>query len=434
MSGKRTAFINARLIDPARNLDAAGDLLIEDDIIADARPGLFAGGVPSGIETIDVQGLILCPGLIDMQVHLGEPGREHQETLISAGEAAAAGGVTTIVATPNTDPVIDNVALVEFVARRAQETCPVNVVQTAALTRGLRGQEMTELGLLAEAGAVAFTDGDRAVVDARLMRRALSYAKTFGALIIQHAEEPSLAREGVMNEGEISMRLGLPGIPVAAETIMVERDLRLVELTGGRWHAAQLSCASALSAIKNAKQHNLAISAGCAPHNFALDETAIGEYRTFCKVSPPLRTEVDRQAVIQALADGTIDVISSGHRPQDQESKRVPFAQASFGIIGLQTMLPLALELYHQGKISLVRLLEAMTSRPAELLGLPQGRLSKGAPADLMLLNLDASWVIDEAKLKSKTKNTPFDGRPVRGRVERTFVRGRTVFEYGFSD
>jgi len=381
MSGKRTAFINARLVDPARNLDAAGDLLVEDDRILDARPGLFAGGVPSGIETVDVAGRVLAPGLIDMHVNLGEPGFEHLETLATAGEAAAAGGVTTIVATPNTDPVIDEVALVEYVARRAREACPVRVVQMAALTRGLNGEEMTELGLLREAGAIAFTDGDRAVASARMMRRALSYARSFDALIVQHAEDPSLARDGVMNEGETAMRLGLAGIPAVAETILVERDLRLVQLTGGRWHAAHLSVASAIDAIARARADGLRVSAGCAPHSFALDETAIGEYRTFCKVKPPLREEQDRAAVVRALAAGTLDVISSGHAAQDQESKRLPFAQASFGIIGLETMLALALELVHRGEVSLLRVLAAMTHRPAELLGLPQGRLAPGAPA-----------------------------------------------------
>lgn len=429
MSGKRQAIVGARLLDPASGLDAPGGLLIEDGCIADFGAGLFAGGAPSGIEVFDATGLALAPGLIDMHVFLGEPGREHKETLVTAGDAAAAGGITTIVATPNTDPVIDDVALVEFVQRRAVETCPVRVRQMAALTRGLKGLEMTEIGLLRAAGAVAFTDGDRAVADARLMRRALSYATTFDATLVQVPEEPSLARDGVMNEGEMSMRLGLSGIPAMAESIMVDRDLRLVELTGGRLHFSHVSTAAAVEAIRAARARGLAVSAGAAPHSFALNETAIGEYRTYCKVNPPLRVEADRLALVEGIADGAIDVISSAHRPQDQESKRLPFAQASFGIIGLQTMLPLALELYHNGRVPLLRLLACMTSRPADLLGLEAGRLLRGRPADLALLDLDRPWIISEREFRSKTKNSPFDGRPVQGRVIRTLVGGEIAYD-----
>lgn len=428
MSGKRTAYVNARLVDPATGIDHAGDLLIEDDRIADLGQGLFAGGVPQGIESVDCAGLVLAPGLIDMHAHLGEPGGEHRETLASAGEAAAAGGITTICATPNTDPVIDNVAMLEFVQRRAKETCKVNLHQMAALTRNLQGQEMTELGLLKSAGAVAFTDGDRAVADARLMRRALSYASAFDILLVQHVEEPELARDGVMNEGEMATRLGLAGIPGTAEVIMVERDIRLAALTSGRWHAAHISTKESVGAVATAKAQGLQVSAGTAPYCFALNETAIGEYRTFCKVSPPLRTEDDRQSIVDGIASGAIDVISSGHNPQDQESKRLPFSQASFGMIGLQTMLPLALALYHDAKVPLLRLLKTMTARPAELLGLDAGRLAKGAPADIILIDLDRPWVIDEAAFLSKSKNAPFHGRPVQGVVERTIVRGRTIF------
>ncbi|MCW5750365.1 MAG: dihydroorotase [Alphaproteobacteria bacterium] len=429
MNGTRQAIVGARLLDPASGLDAVGTLLIEDGRIADFGPRLFADGVPSGIEVHDAAGLALAPGLIDMHAFLGEPGREHKETLVTAGEAAAAGGVTTIVATPNTDPVIDDVALVEFVQRRADETCPVRVRQMAALTRGLKGQEMTEIGLLRAAGAVAFTDGDRAVAEARLMRRALAYASTFDAILVQVPEEPSLARDGVMNEGEMSMRLGLSGIPAMAETIMVERDLRLVELTGGRLHFSHVSTATAVAALGAARARGLRVSAGAAPHSFALNETAIGEYRTYCKVSPPLRAEADRLALVAGIADGTIDVISSGHRPQDQESKRLPFAQASFGIIGLQTMLPLALELHHNGSVPLLRLLACMTSRPAGLLGLEAGRLLVGRPADLVLIDLDRPWIISEREFRSKTKNSPFDGRPVQGRVMRTLVGGQIAYD-----
>ena len=426
---RRVAYVNARLLDPASGLDATGALLTEDGAIADFGPRLFNDGLPDGIERIDCRGLALAPGLIDMHAHLREPGAEYQETLATASLAAAAGGITTIVATPNTQPVIDDVALVEFVARRARDTARVNVRPMAAATRGLRGSEMTEMGLLAEAGAVAFTDGDRAVADARLMRRALSYASAFDLLLVQHVEDPSLAREGVMNEGEVAMRLGLAGIPAAAETIMVERDLRLAALTGGRWHAAHLSTADTLEPMRAAKRRGLRVSCGVAPVNFALNETSVGEYRTFAKVSPPLRTEPDRKAIVAGLADGTIDVISSGHCPQDTESKRLPFSLAAFGVIGLETMLPLALELWHNGSVPLLRVLAAMTERPAEILRLPGGRLAKGTPADLVLLDLEAPWRIDEKRLHSKAKNSPFHDRPVQGRAERTIVAGRTVYD-----
>jgi len=427
VSGRRIAYHHARLLDPASGLDSAGSLLTEGDRIVDFGPGKpFIG---SDIEQVDCRGHALAPGLIDLQAHLREPGAEHQETLATAARAAAAGGITTMVAMPDTHPVIDEVALVGFIARRAAETACVRVLPAAALTRGLRGTEMTELGLLAGAGAVAFSDGDRAVGDALLMRRALSYARTFDALIMVHCQDPRLAGDGVMNEGEMAMRLGLAGIPDAAETIFVERDLRLVELTGGRWHATHLSCAEAIAAVRRAKARGLAVTCGAAPANFALNETAVGEYRTFAKVLPPLRAEADRKAVVAGLADGTIDVIASAHCPQDQESKRLPFAQAAFGVIGLETMLPLALELYHNRQVTLLRLLEAMTARPAAILRLPQGRLAKGAPADLIVIDLEAPWRIDEKKFRSKAKNSPFDGRPVQGRVVRTVVAGATVYD-----
>ncbi len=430
MSGERTAYIGARLLDPASGLDADGTLLTEDGVIADFGPSLFHDGVPEGIETVDCRGLALAPGLIDMHASLREPGFEHKETIATAVRAAAAGGITTLCATPNTNPVIDRVALVEFVARRGLETASARVLPMATVTRDRAGTELVDMGLLSEAGAVAFTEGDHAVANALVMRRALAYASAFGFLIIQHVEEPALAGDGVMNEGEVAMRLGLTGIPAAAEIILVERDLRLVEITSGRWHAAHVSVGPAIRALAMAKAKGLPVTCGAAPANFALDETAVGEYRTFAKIKPPLRAAPDRAAVIAGLADGTIDVISSRHAPQDVESKRLPFAQAAFGIIGLETMLPLALELWHRGEVPLLRLLGAMTARPADILGLPSGRLRTGAPADLVLIDLDCPWTIDETAFFSKSKNSPFDGRPVKGRTIRTVVGGKTVFRH----
>lgn len=427
-AGPRTAYLNARLLDPASGLDAAGALLTEGEIIADLGPGLFAEGVPEGIEVIDCGGHCLAPGLIDMHAYLREPGAEHKETLASGSMAAAAGGVTSVVSMPNTQPVIDDVALVQFVARRARETAAVNVYPMAAVTKNLGGIQMTEMGLLAEAGAIAFSDGHLPIADPMVMRRALAYAGAFDLLIVHHAEEPRLVGSGCVTEGEIATRLGLPGIPTAAETIMIERDLRLLALTGGRLHVAHLSVADAIAVARSAKARGLQLTCGAAPHNFALNQGAIGEYRTFAKTSPPLRCEADREAVVEGLRDGAIDVISTGHSPQDQESKRLPFAQAAYGIVGLETLLPLTLELYQGGRLPLLDALRKVTVGPAEILKLPAGVLKVGAPADLVVFDLDVPWRIDIKRFRSKSKNSPFDERPVQGRALRTVVAGACVY------
>jgi dihydroorotase len=426
MSGPQ-AFVDARLIDPASGYDGPGGLIVEGETIVDAGPHVTRRALGTGHAVIDCAGLCLAPGLIDMRVQFREPGEEHKETIDSVSRAAAAGGVTSIVGLPNTEPVIDDVAVAEFVARRAREVKLVKIFVYGAVTKGLKGEQLSEMGLLLEAGVLGFTDGVAAVASARVLRRALTYARTFGALIVQHPEEPSLARNGAMNEGEIATRLGIAGIPPIAEVMMIERDLRLVEITGGRYHAAHVSTAAALEAIRSAKRRGLRVSCDTAPHYFALNETAVGEYRTFGKVSPPLRAEPDRKAVVAALADGTIDVIASDHAPHDQESKRVPFAQADFGIVGLETLLPLALELHHNGHVPLIDVIAKMTLRPAELLGLPMGRLAAGAPADLVLFDLDRPGRIEVDRFVGKSKNSPFDHRPVQGRVVRTVVDGRTI-------
>ncbi len=427
----RTAYINARLLDPASGLDTPGALLVEDGRIVDLGPRLFNDGVPANTETVDCAGLCLAPGLIDIRVQLREPGEEHKESIESASAAAAAGGVTTMVCLPNTRPVIDDVSIVEFILRRAAEAGRVKVLCYGAITRGLEGSQLTEMGLLAKAGAVAFTDGTRAVADALVMRRALSYARGFGLLIAQHPEEPSLANGGAMNEGEIASRLGLRGIPAAAETIMVERDLRLVELTRGRYHVAHVSTAGAIEAIRRAKKEGLPVTCDTAPPYFTLNESAVGDYRTFAKLSPPLRSDEDRQSVVAALADGTIDVVASDHAPHDQDSKRLPFAQAAAGAIGLETLLALTLEPYHNGHLTLLSAIAKLTSAPAALMGLESGRLAKGAPADLVLFDPDRPWRIEESAFRSKSKNSPFDQRPVQGKVVRTVVEGATVFVAG---
>ncbi|MEQ1890073.1 MAG: dihydroorotase [Alphaproteobacteria bacterium] len=423
-----TAYVNARMVDPATGYDGPGELLTQGGLIVDAGPGLFPDGTPEGCEIIDCAGQVLCPGLIDMKVFAGEPGAEHKETLESASLAAAAGGVTTIITMPNTEPVIDDISLVEFLKRRARFGALVNVHPMAAATQGLKGLGMSEIGLMRQAGAVAFTDGVQAVANAVLMRRLLSYASRYDALIVQHLEEPTLAEGGCMNEGEIATRLGLAGIPDAAETIMLERDLRLVELTGARYHAEQLSCAASVEIMRQAKRQGLPVSCGVSAAHLALNENDIGSYRTFFKLSPPLRREEDRVALVAGVADGVIDVIVSGHNPQDQESKRLPFAQAATGGVGLETLLSVALICFHDGHVSLPELLARMTINPARLLGLPGGKLARGQPADLLVFNPGKTWVVTGSALRSKSKNTPFEDRHLQGVVMRTVVSGETVF------
>ncbi len=430
---ERVAYVNARLLDPATGLDAVGALLTEGETIADLGHGLFRAGAgwraPEGIPVVDCQGHCLAPGLVDIRVLTGEPGEEHKETLASAGRAATIGGITSMVCLPNTIPVIDDMSVVEFVARRARKLGLTKVYPYGAVTKGAEGKELAELGLLAESGAVAFTDGLRAIANAQVMRRALAYASTFGLVVAQHPEEPVLAAGGAMNAGEMATRLGLVGIPRQAEVIMVERDIRLVELTGGRLHFAHLSTAEAIEAVRQAKARGLAVTCDTAPPYFALNETAVGDYRTFAKLSPPLRSEADRQAVVAGIKDGTVDAIASDHNPEDEDAKRQPFAQAAFGGAGLDTLLAITLELYHNRHVSLLAALRLVTAAPAELLGLPAGRLAKGRPADLVLFDPERAWKVEADRLISKSKNTPFDGRPVQGRVLLTVVDGRAVFE-----
>jgi dihydroorotase len=426
---KRLAFRNARLIDPASGLDARGGLLVENGKIADVGPRLFNDADPHDPEVIDCKGLVLAPGLIDMRVFTGEPGSEHRETLASAGEAAAAGGVTTIIVMPNTDPVLDEPSLVDFIRRRAAATSKVRVLPMAALTHALEGERMTEIGLLHEAGAVAFTDGDRSIANTRVLRRALSYAATFDVLIVGHAEDPELSANTAMNEGEFATRLGIPAAPPAAETMIVERDIRLVELTGARYHFAQISCRASLEAIVAAKARGLPITCGVSAHHLSLNELDVGSYFTFRKVKPPLRSEADRAEMADGIAEGHIDVIVSSHDPQAADTKRLPFAQAAFGTVGLETLLPAALTIHHNGRANLGHILKTMTEAPARILGLDSGKLAKGTPADMVLFDPDEPFVLDPADLHSRARNTPFEGRKFQGRAKMTFVGGECVFD-----
>ena len=421
------AVLDATLVDPAAGREGRGSLLVRDGTIADIVWG--AAPVPAeGLETIDGRGLVLAPGLVDLRAFLGEPGAEFRETLGTGSHAAAAGGVTTVICRADTSPPIDDPAVIDFLKRRARDKAVVNVLPAACLTKGLHGKEITEFGMLLEAGAVAFSDGAAAVRNPQVMRRAMIYARDFDALVMNHVEDADLRGVGVMNEGEFASRKGLPGIPVEAETIMLERDLRLARATGARYHAEMISCSDSLDLIRRAKTDGLAVTCGVSINNLTLNEIDVGEYRTFCKLSPPLRTEEERLAMVAAVAEGLIDVIVSDHDPQDVETKRQPFADAANGALGIETLLPAALRLFHAGQIGLPALLAALSARPARLLGLDAGRLERGQPADLMLLDPDAPFVVDKMTLKSRAKNSPFDQARLQGIVQATWAGGGLAY------
>jgi dihydroorotase len=420
---------NARIIDPATNTDRKGAVLVADGKIEGLAEGA-PQGVPDGATLIDARGLIVAPGLIDMRVFTGEPGHEYRETLATAAEAAAAGGVTSFVLMPDTTPAVDDGAIVDFIIRRAAATAKVNILPAAAITKGLRGTEITEFGLLKEAGAVCLTDGRRSIQSAGLLRAAMSYAANFDIAIVHHVAEASLAGEGVMNEGTLATISGLKGIPLEAETVPLARDLQLAALTGARYHAAQISTAGSVELLAAAKHRTRGLSAGISINNLALNENDVAPYRTFFKLSPPLRSEDDRQAMIEGLKSGAIDTIHSAHDPQDSEVKRQPFAEASEGAIGLETLLAAALRLMHSGDVPLMTLLRAMTQRPAEILGLASGRLTIGAPADLILIDPDYPWVVAEKDIVSRSHNTAFEGARMQGAVMQSVVAGRSIFRH----
>ena len=423
-----TLVIRARLLDPASGIDAVGAVLVQGGSIADVVTG-HVPEPPEGAEVMAHEGAVLCPGLVDMRVSLGEPGFEYRETVATAAEAASAGGITTLASLPDSRPAIDDPALVRLLRARGDETGRITVLPYAAATRGCDGRELAELGLLREAGAVGFTDGARAIADARLMRMTLSYARGFGAMVVQHPEDPSLAAGGVATEGELATRLGLPGIPAAAEAILIARDLRLAELTRGRVHFAHVSTEEGIELIRRAKQSGAAVTCDTAPPYFDLNETAIGYFRTYAKLSPPLRPERDRQAVAAGLRDGTIDAVASDHMPRDPDDKRLPFDQASPGGTGLATLLSLVLTQVHGHGLPLARAIELLTVAPARLLGADgAGRMKVGAPADLCLFDPDRIWQVQAGRLPGRAQNTPFDGRALEGRVLATFKGGRKVF------
>lgn len=423
-----TVLNNARIIDPSRLIDEVGTIIIENGHILAAGAVVMNQGVPEGATVRDCKGLVAVPGLVDSRVYVGEPGGEHRETIASASRAAAAGGVTSFIMMPDTDPVIDDIALVEFVQKTARDKALVHVYPAAALTRGLAGQEMTEFGLLMQSGAVAFTNGRNPVHDSLLLRRAMTYAREFDAVIALETRDKYLGAGGVMNEGLFASWLGLSGVPKEAEIIPLERDLRIAGLTRAKYHAAKISVPESAEAMRVARGRGAHVTCGISVNHLTLNENDIGEYRTFFKLSPPLRTEPDRMAMVEALADGTIDIICSSHDPQDVDTKRLPFADAADGAVGLETMLSAALRLHHSGQVSLMRLIDAMSTRPAKIFGLDAGTLKPGAKADITLIDLDEPWLVAKDMLLSRSKNTPFEDARFSGRAVATYVAGKCVF------
>lgn len=421
-------YANARIVDPSCDLDEIGSLIVQNGTIVAVGANAANQGSPSDAATIDLAGKTIIPGLVDMHVHIGEPGAEHRETIASASQAAAAGGVTSLVMMPDTNPVIDDVQLVEFIRRTATEAAITHIYPSAAITKGLDGAEMTEMGILQSAGAVMFANGRKTIANAAIMRRAMTYARDFGALISHTTQDAHLAANGVMNEGLYASWLGLSGIPREAEILPLERDLRLARLTGCDYHAAKISCAMSAEAIGRAKHDGLSVSAGVSINNLSLNDNDIGQYRTFFKLAPPLRSEEDRQAMISALADGTIDVIVSDHDPQDVDTKRLPFAEAEDGAVGLESLLAAGLRLVHAEQVPLLKLIAAMSTNPAKRMGLEAGTLQTGRRADFAVVDLDEPWVLKPSDLKSRSKNTAFEDARLTGRVVETFVSGTSVY------
>ena len=416
----KTLLTNAKVIDPVAETISDGEVMFEDGIIIPKE---------TADETFDCQGQYISPGLIDLGVKVGEPGERHKESYKSAGAAAAAGGVTTIITRPDTNPAIDTPEVLEFIRRRAQEVCPVNVFHMVALTKERAGREMTEIGFLKDAGAVAFTDFTNVVKNSKILMRALTYAKSLDALVIGHPQDPDLSDGTSATSGKFASLRGLPSVTPLAERMALDRDMALVELTGVQYHFDQITTARSIPALERAKKNGHKITAGTSIHHLTLNEFDIADYRSFFKLNPPLRSENDRLAIINAVNSGVIDVISSFHTPQDEESKRLPFETAAAGAVGLETLLPASLQLFHNQSVSLEKLIKTMTLNPALLLGLPSGRITPGAPADLIVFDADIPFILDRETLKSKSKNTPFDGHKLQGKVRRTIVAGKTIFE-----
>jgi len=426
---KKKYFINANIIDPYNSLNETGGLIIDENgKIEGVGKKVNTNNIPSREKVIDLKGKHIFPGLVDMRVFVGEPGFEYKENFRTLSEAALSGGVTSVVTMPNTNPVIDNVSIVDFLRRRGRDKSKINIFPTAALTVNTEGENMTEFGLLQGKGIIGFTDGIKTIQNPRIMNRIMNSASDLNSLIIQHAEDAELSKDGMINDGIIATKLGLQGIPVSAELLILERDLTLLEYNNCRYHISQISSASSVEIIRERKK-KVNFSCGVSINNLSLNENDIGDFKTFLKLSPPLRTEDDRNALVQGLVDETIDVIVSDHKPEDEENKRLTFAQAETGASGIETLLPLSLELYHNGSVTLETIIKALTSSPAKILKINKGNLSIGNDADFCIVDINKPWVVRKEKLISKSKNTPIEDKKLQGKVMNTFVNGEELFK-----
>ena len=426
---KKKYFINANIIDPHNSLNEIGGIIIgENGKIEAVGKKVNTNNIPSREKIIDLKGKYIFPGIVDMRVFVGEPGYEYKENFRTLSEAALSGGVTSVVTMPNTNPVIDNVSIVDFLKRRGRDKSKINIYPTAALTVKAEGENMTEFGLLQSKGIIGFTDGVKTIQNPRIMNRIMNSASDLKSLIIQHAEDAELSKDGMINDGIIATKLGLQGIPISAELLIIERDLTLLEYNNCRYHIAQISSANSVDIIRERK-NKVNFSCGVSINNLSLNENDIGDFKTFLKLSPPLRTETDRNALVQGLNDKTIDVIVSDHKPEDEENKRLTFAQAETGASGIETLLPLSLELYHNGSVELETIIKALTSKPAEILKINKGNLSIGNDADFCIVDINKPWVVRKEKLISKSKNTPIEDKKLQGKVISTFVNGEELFK-----
>ena len=426
---KQKFLINAKIIDPSQNMDILGGLIIDEKGKIEAiGKDVNKSNIPSKAEVIDIKKNIIIPGIVDMKTFVGEPGYEYKENFRTLSQAALAGGVTSVVSMPNTKPVIDNVSMVDFIIRRGRDKAKVNIFPFASLTKNMDGNSMTEFGLLSDKGIVGFTDVIKTVQNTEVMSRIMNYASDIGVLIVQHAEDYELSKNGLINEGEVSTRLGLTAIPSIAEKIIIERDLSLLEEHPCRYHISQISSQKSLEVIKKNKSNGKKFTAGVSINNLSLNENDIGDFKTFLKISPPLRSEEDRLSLISGIKNGLIDVIVSDHKPEDEESKRLPFAQAAIGAIGVETLLPLSLELYHNESLSLKKIIETLTINPSKILNIKKGSLKKGSDADICVFDLNKPWMVKAEKLKSKSKNTAIEDRKLQGKVLMTFLNGELVF------
>ena len=426
---KKKYFINGNIVDPHNSLNEEGGIIVgEDGKIEGIGKKVNSNNIPSREKFIDLKGKYVFPGIVDMRVFVGEPGYEYKENFRTLSNAALSGGVTSVVTMPNTDPVIDNVSIVDFLKRRGRDKSKINIYPTASLTVNAEGKNMTEFGLLQNKGIIAFTDGTKTIQNTRIMSRIMNSARDLNSLILQHAEDYELSQNGMINDGLIATKLGLQGIPEIAEIIILERDLALLESIRCRYHISQLSCSKSVEIIRS-KKENIKFSCGVSINNLSLNENDIGDFRTFLKLSPPLRTEEDRISLVKGLSDGTIDVIVSDHKPEDEEQKRLTFAQAETGASGIETLLSLSLELYHNGSVKLETIIKALTSNPAKILKINKGSLSVGSDADFCIVDLNKPWIVKKENLYSKSKNTSIENKKLQGKVMNTFVKGEELFK-----